>query len=262
MSLFFCTTTFAASANYERFYANAESYGFGIKNNYIPRHLFGLGEDINGFIQNDSGVAIRKTIIENKVKDKVENVTTIIDIMLENRYDSGLRCYMFKVITEPKQPGRNWGFMGIGSYGDDFIQDYVKVSIDLEYNHVSGEGYDNLIELRDYAPKNQPATTTGSIGVSGTDITASVDFAHKELTVESKTSTSNNYFECLYNFDGLNTSTYLRNEVSSFGLVLFRLEDNVHNFQINYEVKYKSINNYELNCQYANKKIEGYSLSL
>lgn len=34
MSLFFCTTTVAASANYGRFYANAESYGFVINDNY------------------------------------------------------------------------------------------------------------------------------------------------------------------------------------------------------------------------------------
>ncbi len=223
---------------YDEFYALAQGYGFNISKEYKPKFL----RETNSGGAYDDQTFIRKETIINGIKDKTENVTTVIDMLLYNVKNPRVHCYAYKVISEPKQPGRNWGFMGIGSYGDDFLQDYVKVTIDFPKEY----------EILSYTPTNSPSQWTTSIGVglsgSGFDISASVSFDHSELNVISRTSTYDRYYEAVYDFDynykvnGKHTE-YMKHEVTSFGMIMF--QTGMPDFVVHYDIHYHSINGYE-----------------
>lgn len=234
LSLNICKVN-AAEYDFSKFYENAKAYGFTISRDFRPYLIEGPELDDNGVNIREY---LRKYEFRKCVKDKEENITTIYDMILVNKIDPTIKCYAYKVISCPKQPGRHWGFLGIGSYGDDFVQDYVKVSIQFPDNY----------EIMSYAPVNNPSQHTDSIGVgidnSGFSISASVSFEHSDLEVISHTDTANSYYEALYEFNEFSGSNYIKNEVASFGMVLYKTID-FPDFNVNYDIRYHDIGSWE-----------------
>ncbi|MDE5868102.1 MAG: hypothetical protein K2H02_04065, partial [Anaeroplasmataceae bacterium] len=224
----FMVCRFNVSAATYDFYATARAYGFNVSEDFAPYLMEGSKLDDNG---NYIKEHIRSYQYIKKVKDKIENVTTIYDMILFNKADPSIKCYAYKVISCPYQPGRYWGFLGIGSYGDDFYQDYVKVSIQFPENH----------EIMSYAPVNSPSRNTTTIGVSvgtsGFNVSASASFDHSDLEVISHTKTNEAYYEALYEFDQSSESEYIKNEVVSYGMVMYKAKG-VPDFKADYEVRY------------------------
>lgn len=225
----------AAEYDYSQFYENAKAYGFKVSTDYKPYFIEGPKLDENGLYIKEY---IRKYEYSKSVKDKLENMTTIYDMILVNKIDPTIKCYAYKVISRPYQPGRYWGFLGIGSYGDNFVQDYVDVSIQFPTNY----------EIMSYAPINSPSKSTTTIGVgvgtSGFSISASTSFDYSDLTVNSYTDTSQSYYEAIYDFDQNSNSNYIKNEVASYGMILYKSND-FPNFKVNYDIKYHDVGGWE-----------------
>lgn len=205
------------------FQVNAAAYGFDISDTYVPF------TDLD-FYENEA------IVYRN---EKYEHYTLIVETFLQNTIDSTLYTYAYKVVTDPKQPGRNWGFLGIGSYGDDFLQDSVKTSIQFPPNY----------QIMSYAPHNSPGAYTTSIGVgagsSGFDVSASVSFDHSELTVISNTSTGSRFYETIYDFDSNNNWTpYTTGEVTSYGMVRIKRVGQI-SFAVNHKIRYHDWNGHE-----------------
>ena len=242
-------TVCSSADGYDAFYAEATGLGFSISRDYKPIFMWGRNLNPNG--QEDIKTLIRKDSIEKKAKEKLENVTTFYDILLYNVHNPSIYCYAYKVISEPKQPGRNWGFMGIGSYGDDFVQDNIKITIDFPKSY----------EILSYVPINAPDTWTMTMGVGLSsdrpDVSASVSYNHIDLTIISRTSTYDCYYEAEYDFDESKRSDYMKHEVATFGMILFKSSVSP-NFVANYDVRYHAINGYEQNCTLAHKTYHAY----
>ncbi len=232
----FGSFTVNANSNFDAFYAEVESYGFNIVRKFQPRFIYPYNDDSNSEPYTEK--LLRRNEFKTFVKEKLLHTTTIIDMVLQHKDNPDIKCYAYKVISAPKQPGRNWGFLGIGSYGDDFVQNYVKVSIDFPSSY----------EILSYVPENSPSKYTTSIGIGlsgeGPSVSASVSFDHNELTVISRTKTDEKHYEAIYDFDENMQTEYTKNEVASFGMILFRRAGSV-NFNVNYEIKYHSIRGYE-----------------
>lgn len=202
------------------FQENSKAYGFSISEYYEP------------FTTKEFYV-FEKEVYRKK---KFEHYTQLVETFLQNTVDNSIYVYAYKIVSEPNQPGRHWGFMGIGSYGDDFLQDSVKTTIQFP------ESYSIL----SYAPQNSPVSTTTTIGVSagtsGFDISSQVSFEHSELEVISNTSTHRRIYETIYEFDSKdNWTSYNAGEVSSFGIVLFRSYDDP-SFKVNHYIRYHDWN--------------------
>lgn len=232
-----------AADGYNAFYVEVEALGFSISRDYKPGFLWDKNPDSSS--QEEIKKFLRKDEIRNYAKDKLENVTTFYDMLLYNIYNPSIYCYAYKVISEPKQPGRNWGFMGIGSYGDDFVQDNIKITIDFPKN----------FELLSYIPVNNPNTWTTSAGVGlssdGFQISAQVSYNHSELTIISRTSTADCYYEAEYDFDESKRSEYMKHEVATFGMILFKTAN--PSFKVSYDVRYHAMNGFEQGCISAKK---------
>lgn len=207
-----------------KFTSYASNLGFNIGENYTPISI--------------DGTYIRKVYNEAYSKDKLEHKTAIYDLLVYNRDNPSIMIYAYKIITKPYQPGRNWGFMGIGSYGDDFLQDKIHIKSNIP----------DALELLNYAPKNKPQSTTDTIGVSlGTDsvgIEASVSYNHSELVVMSKSSVLDNLYDVTYDFDSSKWTTYVTNEVETFGMFIFD-QKAITTLEIEYNISYHDWNNGE-----------------
>ena len=199
------------------------SYGFDIEDNVVP-----LIVENGGFLT-DSTVVYRK--------EKLEHTTSYV--ISHFQFDgTNIRGIVYRISTKPYQPGRNWGFMGIGSYGDDFLQDKIHIKSNIP----------DALELLNYAPKNKPQSTTDTIGVSlGTDsvgIEASVSYNHSELVVMSKSSVLDNLYDVTYDFDSSKWTTYVTNEVETFGMFIFD-QKAITTLEIEYNISYHDWNNGE-----------------
>lgn len=206
----------------EEFAYYASALGFSLSKNNIPLYI--------------NGTTIRKTFYEVRRKDKLEHHTTFFDFIVMNEDNPHILIYAYKIITKPYQPGRNWGFMGIGSYGDDFLQDQVHVTIDFNKN----------ISLLNHAPKNKPSQVGSSIGVSygtsGFSVSASADYTHSQLNIISRSSIANNQYDVLYDFDESNWTAYTTNEVESFGMVVLDCASSSVSFSVCFDVTYHDWN--------------------
>lgn len=111
--------------------------------------------------------------------------------------------------------------MGIGSYGDNWYTKKIQTTIKFRNSNY---------EIINYAPKNEPNTFSGTIGI-GLDsnelsISASVDFNHSELSIISNTKTALHTYETIYEFDTsmYKTSNYLKGDIYAYGMVMFKHE--------------------------------------
>lgn len=166
-------------------------------------------------------------------KGKLNHQTKVVQVLLRNKYKPNIWCFIYRVSASPLQV-RNNGFMGIGSYGDDWYTRKIKTTIQFR---------DSSYEIINYAPQNEPNKTTGSIGVgldsSGPSISASVDFFHSDLKIVSNTKSSLYKYETVYNYDSsvFNRNSYLSGDIYAYGMVLFK-HDGITWVDVEHEIGY------------------------
>ncbi len=178
-------------------------YGFNINAEFEPCYMNGVQEyDYLRDVKGD------------------RHYTAVYQVLVKSKADSDLYGFSYKIVSSPYQE-RNWGFMGIGSYGNNYYNYDIKTKIDFSNDpYYSKENY----TITDYAPVNLPDSTTGSIGVGygkdGPSISASVDYSHSELDVYSYIRTGDRKYSTYYKIRG--TGAYPSGEVNSYGMLMFR----------------------------------------
>ena len=90
-------------------------------------------------------------------KKKLNHYTTLNDALLQSKTNKEYYAYIYKVTVNPKQV-RNWGFLGIGSSGDNWCF----------YSLVSECTLSNGARITSYSPTNSPSSWTESVGVGVT----------------------------------------------------------------------------------------------
>ena len=179
------------------FDAHCSVYGFSISSDWEPVYMKDF--KVYSYPVRDAG--------------HLQYQTDIQQVFLSNKYSSKSFAFAYRVVLSPLQPGRNWGFLGIGSYGDNWYARSLKTTINLR------DGY----SLADWSPKNVPATYSGSIGVGGGSvgfqISASVDFSMSELTVISRSNVATAHYETEYRISG--AGNYAANSIAFYGFLTF-----------------------------------------
>lgn len=202
----------------------ASSLGFSIPSTYSPRF------HINRETQYDFYHGYDKYEIQNKM----QYYTEYYDCLLRNNNDSSLFLYVYRITAGPHK-GRNWGFLGIGSYGEDWRLKEVRTTIQLASNQ----------QILNYAPLNSPSRYTTSIGFGvGADganasVTASVSYDHNELNVFSNTSTGSRLYETIYTVDYSSENSYNSRQSYHYGLLYFKIYNASYtNLTVSHDVKY------------------------
>ncbi|MDD5932838.1 MAG: hypothetical protein PUC70_00955 [bacterium] len=179
------------------FNGHCSAYGFSISNDWEPIYMKDF--QTYSYPVNDAG--------------ELQYQTDIQQVFLKNVNSSNTYAFAYRVVLSPLQPGRDWGFIGIGSHGDNWYARVLKTTIDLR------DGY----SLADWSPKNLPANYSGTIGVcggsSGFEISATVDFSMSELTVTSRSNVATSHYETEYSIYGY--GNYAANSVVFYGFLTF-----------------------------------------
>lgn len=230
------TCNASAYPSFEDFYYNMSIHGFDINRQFVPRFIYPY-EDGTPEIVNETLYRVHN--YSASIKDKKLYDITIVDAMIEYLPDTDYKCYIFKVYCKPYQPGRNWGFMGIGSYGDDFSMDHVQVTID----------FPKLYFLQETEPKNLyngngPLTFT--LHDKTPVATVNVDYSHPGFTMLSNAEFGNPYFLNYYKYDYKNYYDYACQETSCYGMANFKYAGAV-NFTVDFDVVFHSLYGYETN---------------
>lgn len=204
VNIFFLSIYAKAVDDYSEFRATAEALGFHVNNNYIPYRML-----------NDNFNVQERTY---KIKDKLQYYTRVDDVLLKEK-NTNIYALLYRVQTSP-QDGRDWGILGIGSYGGQWLNHQVKVHITLPEN----------CSLLNFVPKNNMSQINGSVGV-GIDsngafsLSFNFDFSIKDLDVISNSNTYNRYYEAVYKFNHAGSyglaSNYLKGETFLYGIILF-----------------------------------------
>lgn len=215
-----------SNAASESFYSKASAYGFNISEDYEPVYMTDFKELESSYYE----------------KDTLNHTTKVVQVLLRNKYDPSIWCFVYRVCASPLQV-RYWGVMGIGSHSDNWYNHKIQTTIQFR---------DSSYEIINYAPQNKPSTTSGTIGVgldaTGPSISASVDYDHSELTIVSNTKTALKKYETIYNYnsDAYHTSNYLAGDVYAYGMVMFRHEG-ITWIDVEHEIGYYGNNWYGYN---------------
>ncbi len=220
-------------AEYER---KLSSYGFDVEGNVVP-----LIAENGGFLT-DSTVVYRK--------EKLEHTTSYV--ISHFQFDgTNIRGIVYRISTKPYQPGRNWGFMGIGSYGDDFLQDSVRVNMQLQTPNV----------LLNYEPKVNP--TTGSIGVEVTlngknlGISLNKTINTSDLNIINNSDTVRQIYDVTYDFNQDVWNNYTTSEQYSYGIILYEyVSGRMDEYYMYINVKYHDWNGFEGGLENVNYSVK------
>lgn len=224
--LFILLTIFLFSSNIEvnaKYVENGKILGINIDSNYVPFRM-----PNNNF---------RTSEKKNISKDLLQNYTRVDEILLQNKIDNSLYIFAYRIAMSPKD-GRNWGVMGIGSYGGQYQNLSAKTTCQLDTN----------CNLLNYEPKNKENTSSGSIGInldsSGFSVSASVDYNHSELSIISNSSLGSNLYDVEYKFYRRFTypfmSDYVKGDVFLYGMFAFQTTESV-NITVHHEISYMDI---------------------
>ena len=226
-----------AAENLDAFHKEAAACGFDIDEDFEPIYM-----------ENDT---VEFDYYHRNVKGD-RHYTAYYQVLVRSKSNPEIYAFVYKIITSPYQL-RNWGFCGIGSYGNNYFNYDIKTNVTFPYNKES-------IEILDYYPKNSPSKSTTSIGVgldsSGPSISASVSYDHSELTVISNTRTADDLYNTYFKIRG--TSNYVKGEMHSYGMLMFRSSgvvwmDVKHQIQYEQQVgwdKTTDLGYVEFNCSY------------
>ena len=180
------------------FRAHCDLYGFEISDKWEP---YGMSDFQTPFYQfDDSGHPQFRTDIQQVLLKHVDSSDTF--------------AFAYRVVQSPISKSRDWGFMGIGSYGDNWYCSSVRTVID----------FPSYCQIGSWAPKNLPTNYSGTIGVSagtgGFQISANVNYASQSVTIESSTNVATRHFEAYYHSTELNNASH--SSMDFYGFVTFQ----------------------------------------
>ena len=229
LSVILCNVKVSANTIYKTYLT---SYGFDVDGDVYP-----LINENNGFLE-DSTVVYWK--------EKLEHTTSYL--ISHFQFDgTNLRGIVYRITTKPYQPGRYWGFLGIGSYGDDFLQDSINVYLRLQQPNV----------FMNYAPRVKP--TTGSMGVSasyngdtfGISVTHSYDYS--DLSIINNSDTVNQIYDVTYDFNQNVWNNYTTSEQYSYGIILYEyVPARIDEYYMDINIKYHDWNGGEPSLEDVN----------
>ena len=149
------------------------------------------GFDIDGQWYPHSGTTFNKKVYKRYDQGHLQYQTDIQQVLLQNINDSNAFSVVYRIVTSPVGT-RHWGFLGIGSHSDTWYTREINSAASLGAGMTMGQ----------WAPKNEFATYSGSIGIgadsSGPSISASVNFTINQLTVTSLTNVATKHYETDY----------------------------------------------------------------
>ena len=183
----------------DSFEAGCNAYGFAFSSDWYP--LKTPGFLCGAYAQTDH--------------DELQYQTDIEDILLRNKNAWNVYCYAYRVVQTAYQPGRNPGFLGIGSYGDNWFARGIRVTADLneEYNYA----------LTDWSPQNVPKNGSYNVGISfgtsGFQVSMPLQINQNELSIESLVKLPTRHFEINYSVMGF--SEYSMNSLCLYGMFVF-----------------------------------------
>ncbi len=202
---------------YEEFKSECVAFSFDISDEWMP---YGM----------DDFAEWRYTSYDNGV---LQYQTDIEQIFLRYKDATNVFAFAYRIVQSPCQNGRHIGFLGIGSYGDNWYARGVKTSITLR------AGYN----LTDWAPENSSSKRTESIGVSGGSsgfsISASTSFDHSELEVISRTNIAKRYYETEYVVSGV--EPYAANSAKYYGFLIFMTDASIAYIDVKHESSFEGI---------------------
>jgi hypothetical protein len=169
-----------SSYSASEFEASCDAYGFTIStDNWVP---FSAG----GF--NNFKVYVGK-FYDNETT--LNYSTEIEEVLLKHVGSTNVYAFAYRILMSPLQV-RHLGFLGIGSYGDDWSIDKASTKITLNStNH-----------LESWAPQNgiSKASVTMGVGLdtTGPSISASVTYDVSELNISSSSNAATGVFGACY----------------------------------------------------------------
>lgn len=188
----------ASSSVSSTFRGHCDAYWFSISENWVPYKMADFKTPSYQF--DDNGDAQYRTDIQQ--------------VLLKNKNANDTYAFAYRVTESPIAVSRHWGFMGIGSYGDDWYCSSVQTTIDLPSNY----------ELCNWAPENLVDDYSGTIGISagngGFQLSASVNFQKQSIEIKSESNVAKRHFEAYYHSTTLNQASH--NTMKFYGFCTFR----------------------------------------
>lgn len=221
----------------ESFHSFASQIGFNIPEYYVPVHVTNQVES-NGWHFDE---------YRYYEAGKLNHYSQVYDALLKSTCDDDVYLYCYKITLDPHQV-RDYGFLGIGSSGDNWALYSLKTIVNFQKTISFGPQNTPEYEILNFAPKNHPSQWSQTIGFDvgispsgvSSSVSASVNFNYSELSVESGTSAGIPVYKTLYSFKPINgniyTSYLLRTEYC-YGMVLFRYRYNVK-LTISHDIQY------------------------
>lgn len=229
----------------ESFHSFGANLGFSIPSNFEDVHI--IPNDKN---DNDWHFESYRYV----EKGKLNHYSDVYDALLESSDDPDLYLYVYRVTLEPHQV-RDYGFLGFGSSGDDWVLYNLQTTVEFQKTIIFGPQNIPQYQILNFAPMNQPTTWSDTIGfdIGGSSsgpsvsVSASVSYNHSELSVYSETSVGDPYYETGYLFRPMGNvySLYLQNTVYCYGMVLFRYHYNV-DLVVKHNIQYRGVRWYDL----------------
>ncbi len=186
------------SAQGNEFSGHCAAYGMTISSDWVPYKMSDFDTPFYQF--NDNG--------------NLQYRTDIQQVLLKHKDASDTYAFAYRVVESPVAKARHWGFMGIGSCGDDWYCSSVRTTIDLPASY----------ELCNWAPENLPMNYSGSIGISagtgGVQFSASVNFEGQSVEISSATNVAQKHFEAFYHSTQLNDASHA--SMKFYGFCTFR----------------------------------------
>ncbi len=162
-------------------------------------------------------------------RDELNHRTYFNFYFLENLKSPKYYSVIYRIVTSPQQ-ARHWGFLGIGSYGDNWSFYNLDVKAILQ----SGT-------IINWSPKNQPLEGTVTEGFSfGTDgtsnISYSISYPISELSITSKTNVASGIYETIYS--DVSVTDYTKNSAIYTGAFAFECSSSKPHVAVSASVTY------------------------
>lgn len=202
----------ANSAN--AFQGHCDAYGFTISDNWAPYKMTDFKTPSYQF--DDNGEAQYRTDIQQ--------------VLLRSTKANDIYAFAYRVTESPIAIKRNWGFMGIGSYGDDWYCSSLRTTIDFPSNY----------ELCNWAPENLNNDYSGTIGISvgngGYQLSANVNFKQQSVEIKSESNVAKRHFEAYYHSTVLNSASH--STMKFYGFCTFRTSSSNVSITIKHQANY------------------------
>ncbi|MGM9813541.1 MAG: hypothetical protein ACI32C_01325 [Candidatus Enteromonas sp.] len=147
--------------------------------------------------------------------EELQYETDIHAILLRSKSAWNVYCYAYRVTQTAYQPGRDPGFFGIGSHGDNWYSRGVRVTAQLSQDY--------HYTMTNHSPENAPKSGSYNVGVSfgtsGFQVEDAQQVVLDELEIVDHTKEATGLFDMDYVVSGF--GNYSANTLHFYGMILF-----------------------------------------